>query len=84
MFNPFLPDATTLEDIFAAWVIASHEAGLAWDTWLASTIRDRGDAYARCCTSLDREEDAAALLATAARVAPRRLGATDWALGATD
>jgi hypothetical protein len=71
MFNPFLPEANSLEDIFAAWVVAAHDARLAWDTWLASATRDRGNAYARYRVSLDREEQAAAVLATAVRCTPR-------------
>jgi hypothetical protein len=71
MYKPFLPDANRLEDIFAAWVVAAHDASLTWDTWLASATRDRGIAYARYRASLDREEQAAAVLATAIRGTPR-------------
>lgn len=70
MFNPFLPESNTLEDAFAAWVVAAHEARLAWDSWLASAARDRGGAYVRYRSSLDREERAAAVLATTAGAAP--------------
>jgi hypothetical protein len=84
MFNPFLPESNALEDTFAAWAVAAREAGLAWDTWLASATRDRGSAYARYRASLDLEEQAAAVLATAVRVIPRRACGTDWALGTTD
>jgi hypothetical protein len=67
MFNPFSPDADRSEDLFTEWVLAAHDARLAWDRWLASATRDRGRAYARYRASLDREEQAAALLAGAVR-----------------
>jgi hypothetical protein len=70
MFKPFLPDANRLEEIFAAWVVAAQDARLTWDTWLASAARDRGNAYATYRASLDREEQAAAVLATAIRGTP--------------
>jgi hypothetical protein len=77
MFNPFWADTSSLQNLFAAWVSAAHDARFAWETWLASATRDRGSAYARYRASLDREEQAAALLATAVRGTPRRLGGTD-------
>jgi hypothetical protein len=77
MFNPFSADTNSLENRFAAWVSAAHDARFTWETWLASATRDRGDAYARYRASLDREEQAAVLLATAVRGAPRRVGDTD-------
>jgi hypothetical protein len=67
MFTPVLPEADMLEDHFDAWLSAALDARLAWDAWLASATRDRGDAYARYRASLDREEHAAAVLATAVR-----------------
>jgi hypothetical protein len=70
MFNPFSPEASRLEGTFAAWVVAAHDARLAWDRWLASATRDRGSAYARYRASIDREEQAAAVLATAVRGKP--------------
>jgi hypothetical protein len=74
MFNR---EANRLEDIFAAWVVAAHDARLAWDTWSASATRDRGHAYARYRASLDHEEQAAAVLATAVKGTARRVGGTD-------
>jgi hypothetical protein len=70
MFKPSLPEANRLEDIFAAWVVAAHDARLTWDTWSASATRNRGDAYATYRASLDREEQAAAVLAAAIRNTP--------------
>jgi hypothetical protein len=67
MFNPFWADINSSQNLFAAWVSAAHDARFAWDTWLASASNDRGDAYARYRASLDREEQAAALLATSVR-----------------
>jgi hypothetical protein len=77
MFNPFLREANSLQDIFDAWVLAAHDARLACDTWLGSATRDRGNAYATYRASLDREEQAAAALAIAVRGTPRRVGGTD-------
>jgi hypothetical protein len=73
VLNPLLPE----RHVFVAWVVAAHEARLAWDAWLASTTRDRGGAYARYQASLDREEQAAARLATAVSGNRRRFRGTD-------
>lgn len=83
MFKPFFPATNRLEDIFDAWVVAAHDARLAWDTWVASATRDRGHAYARYRASLDREEQAAAVLATAARGTPRVAYAHQLVTGGT-
>ncbi len=77
MFNSFVPETNSSQEILAAWVVAAHDARLAWDAWLASATRDRGNAYARYRASLDREEQAAAALATAVSGTPRRVGDTD-------
>jgi hypothetical protein len=76
MFNPFWAEANSLENVFAAWVSAAHDARFAWERWLASATRDRGDAYARYQVSLDREEQAAVVLAAAVRRTPPRVGGT--------
>jgi len=78
MFNPVLPEASRLEDLFDAWVSAAHQARVACETWCASATASRGDAYAAYRASLDREEHAAAVLAAAVgrrhrRVLPDRL-----------
>ena len=77
MFTPFLPEAYRFEDLFEAWVTAARDARVAWDTWLASAPRDRGDAYAGYSASLDREEHAAAVLAAAVGGPGRRVLAAD-------
>jgi hypothetical protein len=51
-----------VEDLFDAWVYAADEARRALDEWLASTIDDRGPAYAVYRAALDREETAADVL----------------------
>jgi hypothetical protein len=77
MFNPFWAETNSLENRFAAWVSAAHDARFAWETWSASATRDRGKAYARYRASLDREEQAAARLAAAVISAPRPVGGID-------
>lgn len=72
MFDPFWAEANNVDNLFARWVSAAHDARFAWDMWLASATRDRGNAYARYRASLDREEQAAAVLAAAVRGTPRR------------
>jgi hypothetical protein len=67
MFTTLLPEIYKVEDIFDAWDSAAHDATLAWDKWLASPTRDRGNAHAGYSASLDREEHAAEVLATAVR-----------------
>ena len=77
MFNPFWAEANSVENVFAAWVSAAHDARFAWERWSASATHERGSAYARYQASLDREEKAAAVLAAAVRHTPRRPGGTD-------
>jgi hypothetical protein len=55
-----------LEDFFDAWVFAARDAELALSAWTSSTNSERGDAHAVYRAALDREECAAAILATAA------------------
>jgi hypothetical protein len=55
-----------LEDFFDAWVFAARDAELALRAWTSSTNSERGDAHAVYRAALDREECAAAVLATAA------------------
>jgi hypothetical protein len=73
MFTTILPETYKLEAVFDAWDAAAHDAKFAWCAWLASTTRDRGDAYVSYRASLDREEHAAKVLATAVRSSRRRL-----------
>ena len=77
MFNPFSPEANRLENLFAQWVSAAHEARFAWEMWLASATRERGNAYAMYRATLDREERAAAVLAAAVKGTPRGVGVGD-------
>jgi len=56
-----------------AWYAAAREARIAWDSWRSGAGLDRGDAYARYCASLDREERAAERLAAAIGEARSRL-----------
>ena len=58
--------STRLEDLFDAWVFAARDAELALGAWTSSTNGERGDAHAVYRAALDREECAAAVLATAA------------------
>jgi hypothetical protein len=52
--------------LFDAWVFAARDAELALSAWTSSTNSERGDAHAVYRAALDREECAAAVLATAA------------------
>lgn len=69
-------ETSRLEDLFDAWVAAAHETQVAWETWSASAAPDRAAAYVCYCAGLDREEQAAAVLAGAVgRRRPLRLAA---------
>jgi hypothetical protein len=59
-----------LEDLFDAWVFAARDAELACAAWASSPSDGRAETHAVYRAALDREERAAAVLATAA---PRRL-----------
>jgi hypothetical protein len=67
MLTTLLPPTAKFEDLFDAWDAAARDARLAWDTWRSSAGRDRVDARACYAASLDREECAAQMLATAMR-----------------
>jgi hypothetical protein len=56
---------TRVEDLADAWVFASFDADQALQRWLRCAVEDRADAYAAYRASLDREERAAQVLATA-------------------
>ena len=56
-------------DLFDAWAFAAAEAHLALQSWQLADPAERGDAYAVYRAALDREEQAANVLA--ARM-PRR------------
>ena len=55
-----------LEDLFDAWVFAARDAEVALSAWTSSKSGARADAHAVYRAALDREECAAAALATAA------------------
>jgi hypothetical protein len=82
MFTSVWPQAAKLEDLFDAWVFAAHEARLAWDAWLASPPRIRGDAYAAYRASLEHEERTAAALAAAVASRGPRIRAEERRLAA--
>jgi hypothetical protein len=65
--DPDGSDASTprLQDLFDAWVFAARDAELAFTAWASSGRTERGDAHAVYRAALDREECAAAVLATA-------------------
>jgi hypothetical protein len=78
MFDPLWPaSSNSSENLFAAWVSAAHDVRFACETWSASGTRERRNAYARYRASLDREEQAAALLAVAVKKARHRVGGPD-------
>jgi hypothetical protein len=54
-----------LEDLFDAWVFAAHDAELALGAWASSQPGERAEAHAVYRAALDREERAAAVLASA-------------------
>jgi hypothetical protein len=54
MFTPVLSKPPRAEELFAAWAMAAQESRVAWETWLGSGPRHRGDAYAGYRASLDR------------------------------
>jgi hypothetical protein len=65
MFKTTLSQTYRVQDTVDAWHAAAHDARNAWETWRASASGDRGDAYLRYRTSLDREQHAAEMLAAA-------------------
>jgi hypothetical protein len=67
MFTIPMPDTPTLDDLLDAWVCAARDSEVAWTAWRASPAESRADAYAGYRASLDREEQAATMLATALR-----------------
>jgi hypothetical protein len=77
------PWATRAEELWDAWVFAAFEAELALDAWKKAASGLKESAFAAYHAALDREEQAAAALAS--RIAPKagkRLH-TRWALGRT-
>jgi len=54
-----------LEDLFDAWVFAARDAELALGAWASSQPGERAEAHAVYRAELDREERAAAVLASA-------------------
>lgn len=77
MFTPTVLETYKLDDLFDAWASAARDAKLAWDSWLTSATRDRGDAYVSYRASLDREEHAAEVLTSAVRSGRRGAGSRD-------
>jgi hypothetical protein len=59
------PPRARAEDIFDAWVFAAFDAAQALADWLRSDDGDRADAHAAYRAALDREEQAALVLARA-------------------
>jgi hypothetical protein len=50
-------------DLFDAWMFAEADATLAIATWAAAPTEEKGDAYAAYVAALDRETQAARVLA---------------------
>ena len=50
-------------DLFDAWMFAEADATLAIATWRAAPSEEKGDAYAAYVAALDRETQAARVLA---------------------
>jgi hypothetical protein len=63
-------DDVRLEDLFDAWVFAAREAELALGAWGSSLPRERAETHAVYRAALDREEHAAAVLASATSMQP--------------
>ena len=63
-------DEVRLEDLFDAWVFAAYEAQLALGAWGSSRPGDRAETHAVYRAALDREERAAAVLASATSMQP--------------
>lgn len=60
-------DGARVIDVFDAWVFAAGDSTRALEAWTASEPRDRGEAFDVYLAALDREEQAAAVLAEAVR-----------------
>jgi hypothetical protein len=63
-------DGVRVEDLFDAWVFAARDAELALGAWGSSQPSERADAHAVYRAALDREECAAAALASATSMQP--------------
>jgi hypothetical protein len=63
-------DEVRVEDLFDAWVFAARDAELALGAWGSSRPGERADAHAVYRAALDREERAAAALASASSMQP--------------
>lgn len=53
----------TTEDLWDAWAFAAVDAQLALNAWMTAPTDDKGDAFSGYRAALDREEQAATLLA---------------------
>jgi hypothetical protein len=63
-------DGARLEDLFDAWVSAARDAQLALGAWGSSQPGERAETHAVYRAALDREECAAAVLASATSMEP--------------
>jgi hypothetical protein len=63
-----------LEGLFDAWVFAARDAELALGAWASSQPGERAEAHAVYRAALDREEHAAAVLASARSTQPASAG----------
>jgi DNA-binding SARP family transcriptional activator len=68
MFGSTLLRRSRIENLFDAWTFAADEACRALEAWRTSHPSDRGEAFAVYRAALDREDQAAVVLA--ARVLP--------------
>jgi hypothetical protein len=65
---------TRLEDLFDAWVFAARDAELALGAWASTQPGERAEAHTVYRAALDREERAAAVLASARSRQPASAG----------
>jgi hypothetical protein len=68
------PNDVRLEDLFDAWVFAARDAELALGAWASTQPGERAEAHAVYRAALDREERAAAVLASARSRQPASAG----------
>jgi hypothetical protein len=66
MFGSTLLRRSRIENVFDAWAIAAEEARRALEAWRMSCPGDRGEAFAVYRAALDREDQAAVVLAARA------------------
>jgi hypothetical protein len=66
MFGSTLLRSSRIENLVDAWAFAADEARRALEAWRMSRPNDRGEAFAVYRAALDREDQAAVVLAARA------------------